>query len=200
MKPTCRHFVGGFYVGKEAKSALRRCALITLRRARNDQSGAVLLEFSFVVIPFIALIVASLYTSLIFFTSQALETSTQKAARLMMTGASQTAATSQADYKAAVCATLPGYMKCDRLFVEVRRATSFASLNMAPPNPTISSSGTVTNVGDYQTPAKSERGMVRLSYVWYAGSGPNNFTLSNRADGNRVLVATSVFMAEPYGS
>ena len=192
--------LGVFTVRKETGIAPRCGVLTALRRFGVDKSGAVLLEFSFVVIPFIALIVASLYTSLIFFTSQALETSAQKAARLMVTGISQKAATTQADYKTAVCATLPGYMKCNRLFVEVRRATSFASLNMAAPAPAISATGTVTNTGDYQTPAKSERGMVRLSYVWYAGSGPNNFTLSDRADGNRVLVATSVFMAEPYGS
>ncbi len=180
--------------------ASRRIVPAVLRRVGTNKSGAVMLEFSFVVIPFIALIVASLYTSLIFFTSQALETSAQKAARLMITGTSQMAGTSQANYKTAVCATLPGYMKCDRLYIEVRRATSFASLNMAAPAPAISPTGTVTNSGDYNTPAKSERGMVRLSYVWYAGSGPNDFTLSNRTDGNRVLVATSVFMAEPYGN
>ena len=192
--------MGVFTVRKETSIAPQRGVLTALHRVGGDKSGAVLLEFSFVVIPFIALIVASLYTSLIFFTSQALETSAQKAARLMVTGTSQKAGTTQAAYKTAVCATLPGYMKCNRLYIEARRATSFASLNMAAPAPAISATGTVTNTGDYNTPAKSERGMVRLSYVWYAGSGPNDFTLSNRTDGNRVLVATSVFMAEPYGS
>ena len=184
----------------EVKNARRRAWLIKARQCLGNNKGAVLLEFAFVVIPFIALIVASLYTSLIFFTSQVLESSVQRAARLVTTGTAQKAGTTQADYKAQVCASLPGYMKCNRLFVEVRRATSFATLNMAPPTPAISGTGTVTNSGDYQNVAKSEPGMVRLSYVWYAGSGPNNFTLSNRADGNRVLVATSVFMAEPYGN
>lgn len=187
-------------MGKATRIAARRSAASALRRIGDDKSGAVMLEFAFVVIPFISLILASLYTSLIFFTSQALETSVQKAARLMSTGTAQKAGTTQAAYKTAVCATLPGYMKCNRLFVEVRRANSFASLNMSAPSPTINSAGQVTNSGDYQTIARSEQGMVRLSYVWYAGSGPNSFNLSNRADGNRVLVATSVFLAEPFGS
>jgi Flp pilus assembly protein TadG len=187
-------------VNKGAKPSVRPSAEPILRRVGRDASGAVMLEFAFVVIPFIALILASLYTSLIFFTSQALESSVQRAARQIATGSAQKAGTTQAQYKTAICASLPGYMKCNRLFVEVRRATSFASLDLSAPAPTINAAGEVTNSGDYQTVATSERGMVRLSYVWYAGSGPNNLNLSNRADGNRVLVATSVFMAEPYGS
>jgi Flp pilus assembly protein TadG len=171
-----------------------------VHRLRHNQSGAVMLEFAFVAIPFIAVILASLYTSLIFFTGEALNTSNQKAARLMITGTSQKASTTQAAYKAQVCETLPKYMKCDRLFIDVRKASTFASLDTSIPTINIDSSGNVTNAGNYQTIGKGEIGMVRLIYVWYAGSGPNGLDLSNTTGGNRTLMTTSVFMAEPYGS
>jgi Flp pilus assembly protein TadG len=180
--------------------AARDRAASAFRRIGGETGGAVMLEFAFVVIPFVALILASLYTSLIFFTAQALETTGQKSARAMITGSVQKAGTTQSAFKTQVCASLPTFMKCNRLFVDVRKSTSFASLNMAAPVVTIDADGNVTNSGDYQLISKGDKGMVRLAYVWYAGSGPNGLDLSNTTGGNRILVATSVFMAEPFGS
>jgi Flp pilus assembly protein TadG len=170
----------------------------TLSRLRADASGAVMLEFAFVAIPFIAMILASLYTSLIFFSSQALETAVQTSARLMMTGTAQKAATTQAAYKTQVCANLPTYMKCSRIYIDVRTAGSFSTMNMAAPTPTIDADGNVTNSGGYTSIPKGQIGMVRLAYVWQAGSGPLGLDLSNTTGNNRVLIATSVFITEPY--
>jgi Flp pilus assembly protein TadG len=172
----------------------------TLSRLRADVSGAVMLEFAFVAIPFIAMILASLYTSLIFFSSQALETAVQKSARLMITGTAQKASTTQSQYKTQVCANLPTYMKCSRLYVDVRAAGSFGAMDMTAPTPTIDADGNVTNSGGYAAIGKSQIGMVRLAYVWEAGKGPNGLDLSNTTGNNRVLVATSVFVTEPYAS
>ncbi len=182
-------------VNQTQESVSRRGILSRLRR---DRSGAVMLEFAFVVIPFIAMILASLYTSLNFFTSQALETSVQKAARLMITGAAQKAGTSQSAYKTAICATLPNYMKCSRLHVDVRSAARFNSMDMSASTPTIDSDGNVTNSGSFASITKGQIGLVRLSYIWQAGSGPNGLDLSNATGGNRILIATSVFITEPY--
>ena len=158
-----------------------------------------MLEFAFVVIPFMAMIFASLYTSLVFFCSQALETTVQSSARLIITGTAQKAGTSQVDFKAQVCAKLPNFMKCSRLYVDVRKANSFAALNMAAPALTIDADGNVTNTGAYNLPAKGEQGMVRIAYVWPTGTGPGGLDLSNTSNNNRILISTSVFMAEPFG-
>ena len=158
-----------------------------------------MLEFAFVVIPFIALILASLYTSLIYFSTQALETVVQASARPLVTGFAQLSGTSQSAFKTQICSNLPTYMKCSKLYVDVRRSTSFATLNMSAPTVTVNASGDVTNVGAYETIGKSEMGLVRLAYVWDAGSGPGGLDLSNMSNGKRLLIATSVFRAEPYG-
>lgn len=177
-----------------------RRAASALKRVRHDDCGAVMLEFAFVVIPFIALILASLYTSLIYFSTQALETAVQASARAMITGTAQQAGTTQAAYKAQVCSNLPTYMQCSKLYVDVRRSTSFASLNMSAPNITVDTNGNVTNTGAYETIARSEMGLVRIAYVWEAGSGPLGLDLSTMSNGKRLLIATSVFRAEPYGA
>lgn len=169
-----------------------------LRRVCRDNGGAVMLEFAFVVIPFIAVLLASLYTSLIYFSTQALETAVQTSAREMITGRAQQTGLSQSAFKTRVCNNLPAYMKCSRLYVDVRRSSSFASLNMTAPAVTVDASGNVTNTGSYEIIDTSEIGLVRLAYVWEAGSGPLGLDLSNMSDGKRLLVATSVFRAEPY--
>jgi Flp pilus assembly protein TadG len=171
-----------------------------LRRVRRDKSGAVMLEFAFVVIPFIAVLLASLYTSLIYFSTQALDTVVQTAARRVITGSAQTSGMSQSAFKTQVCNSLPTYMKCSRLYVDVRRAASFGALNMATPVVNVDGDGNVTNAGNYDTIGKSEMGMVRIAYVWQAGAGPHGLDLSTMANGNRLLIATSVFRAEPYGA
>jgi Flp pilus assembly protein TadG len=171
-----------------------------LSRLRDDARGAVMLEFAFVVIPFIAMILASLYTSLVFFSSQALETAVQKSARLMITGIPQLANTDQAGFKAQVCANLPTYMKCSRLYVDVKTAGSFSTIDMTTPTVTIDASGNVTNSGSYTKIDKDQIGLVRIVYVWQAGSGPMGLDLSNTTGNNRLLIATSVFKTEPYTS
>lgn len=158
-----------------------------------------MLEFAFVAIPFIAMILASLYTSLIYFSTQALETAVQASARSLITGSAQLSGKSQAAYKAEVCSKIPTYMRCSALYVDVRRSASFASLNMSQPNVTVNAAGDVTNSGAYETIGKSEMGLVRLAYVWEAGSGPLGLDLSTMANGKRLLIATAVFRAEPYG-
>lgn len=185
---------------KVTETRARRDVAFVLSRLGRNNDGAVMLEFAFVVIPFIALILASLYTSLIYFTSQALDSAVQRSARVMITGAAQKAGTTKTAYKTQVCNNLPTYMKCSRLFVDVRKASTFASMDLSAPTLTIDVNGNVTNSGSYETIAKGEKGLVRLAYVWYAGTGPNGLDLSNTTGGNRILIATSVFMAEPFGS
>lgn len=165
---------------------------------RSNKRGAVLVEFGFVIIPFMALLMACLYTSLVFFSQQVLETAVQNAARRMAVGTSQKAATTQAAFKNEVCAELPTFMQCSRLYIDVRSATTFSGLNMTTTVPATDADGNVTGSGAYDAIPKNQIGMVRFAYIWPTGGGPLGLTLANSANGRRLLVATSVFQAEPY--
>ncbi|MGJ3626060.1 TadE/TadG family type IV pilus assembly protein [Sphingomonas sp. MMS24-JH45] len=81
------------------------------------------IEFGFIALPLIGIMIAILQIATTFFTQQALETAAEKGSRLLMTGQVQKAGMSAAAYKTAVCGALPTYMKCANLLVDVNVAT-----------------------------------------------------------------------------
>lgn len=62
-----------------------------LRRFRENRTGASAVEFALIAPIFLVLLFAIIETALMFFASQVLETMTQDAARMILTGQAQTA-------------------------------------------------------------------------------------------------------------
>jgi hypothetical protein len=180
----------------------------------SDKKGVAALEFGFVAIPFFALLVASLYTSLSFFTQSAIESATQDAARLLITGQPLSASGrwDQAKFKAKVCESLPDHLDCDRLYIDVRAANSIALIDLSMPafvkNSSSGSSGStlsfddngrVSTSGEYELPLKDQKGMVRLIYIWSYGTGPLGVGANNLDGDKQAIIATSIFTTEPFG-
>ena len=211
-----------FGKGVRGQTAARRyCASV-----RRDRQGTVALEFAIVGPAFIALLLAILYTMCIYLAQQMLETAAQSAGRLLLTGVAQTSrmangnvGMSAADFKNAICngasgtdangqsftipVLLPPMLTCSRLTVNVTSATSYNVSNTAAPTFTYDSNGvlTSTNTGyNYQTggDGKNRIVVVQLIYLWPTGRGPLGLNLINEPNGNRKLVATSVFTTEDY--
>src|SRR3546814_15486596 len=78
--------------------------------------------------PFIVLLIAILQTSLVFFAQQLLETTAEDTSRVILTNQAQKAGTSQADFKSAACSTLPSFMNCNDLMIDVRTVNSFSAV------------------------------------------------------------------------
>lgn len=204
------------------QSAVRRFCT----HVRRDRTGTVAIEFAIVGPAFIALLLAILYTMSIYLAQQMLETAAQSAGRLLLTGTAQTSKMSNgnvgmtaADFKNAICngasgtdvngqsftipVLLPPMLTCSRLTVNVTSATSYNVSNTAAPTFTYDSNGvlTSTNTGyNYQTggDGKNKIVVVQLIYLWPTGRGPLGLNLVNEPNGNRKLVATSVFTTENY--
>lgn len=173
------------------------------RRVRDfarDRRGATIIEFAIVAAPFVALIMAVLQTSLVFFSQQALETSAERTARQLMTGQAQTSGTSQASFKTTACNNLPGFMKCANLMIDVQNADNFSSVDTSMPTLTYDSSGNVTNSWKFSPGGAGSIVIMRTMYQLPVVSGPLGFDLSNMGSNKRLLIATSVFKTEPYGS
>ena len=168
------------------------------RRALVDTSGAVMLEFAFVVVPLVTLIVAVLQVALIFFASQLLDTATQASARTIMTGNTQTAAMSQADFKAAACARLPTFMECSKLTVDVVKSSSFASASTGAPTVTYNGSGDAVFPNRYIPGGPNDIVMVRFMYPWGVIGAPNGLNLATLSNGKFLMMATTVMRTEPY--
>jgi Flp pilus assembly protein TadG len=191
----------------------------------KDRGGAAALEFAIVAPAFIALLLAILYTISIYLAQQMLETAAQSAGRLLLIGSAQSTTMANghigmtaADFKTAICngasgtdangqaitipTLLPPLLSCSRLTVYVTTATSYNVANSAAPTFTYSSSGVLTSTGNYATQSgssgKNRIVVLQLAYLWPTGTGPLGLNLINQPNGNRMLVATSVFTTEDY--
>jgi Flp pilus assembly protein TadG len=184
--------------------ALRRIAtrfrrLTPIRAARRfarHEKGATAVEFGMVALPFLALTFAILETALVFFADQTLEAAVSDSARLILTGQAQTASYSQGDFKTQVCNRLYGMFDCNKLTIDVKNYSSFAAVTTTPPV----TDGKIDSTKTGYTPGGPGCiEAVSLYYAWpiYVTLLGNH--LDNLGNGNRLLVATSVFRNEPFG-
>jgi len=192
----------------------------------RDREGVSALEFAIVAPVFLGLLLAILYTMLIYLAQQMLETAAQSAGRLMLTGIAQNTqlanghvGMSASDFKNAICngftgtgpngqaistpALLPSMLSCSRLTVNVTTVNAYNVSSTSSPTFTYDSNGVLTSTGtgyNYQASGAGQNRIVvvQLIYLWATGKGPLGLNLSNQPNGNRKLVATSVFTTENY--
>ncbi|MBB3953774.1 TadE/TadG family type IV pilus assembly protein [Novosphingobium sediminicola] len=167
-------------------------------RLWHDRAGAAMVEFALVGPAFIALIVAIFQTTFTFIAGQGLETATEASARLLMTGQAQSASYTADQFKTAACATLPPYLSCNNLYIDVTTASSFSSASLAAPTITYDSSGNVSNSFSYTPGSSGAIVVVRFFYLWPTLTGPLGFSLVTTGKSQHLLVATALMKAEGY--
>jgi Flp pilus assembly protein TadG len=187
----------------------RRLAEVTgrLRSSRHFalcRKGATAIEFALVAAPFLALLVATFETALVFFAGRVLDEVTEEASRYILTGQAQQSNMTQAQFLNYVCtssntaALVSALFNCGKLMVNVQNYSDFASASTTGPTLTFNSNGTVSNTWNYAPGTPGSIVVVQVMYQWPIVLGPLNFNLSNLANGNRLLVSTAVFKTEPY--
>jgi len=193
---------------------------------RGDREGVAILEFALVGPAFFALLLAILNTILIYLAQEGLETATEGAARLLLTGEAQTLKAANGtvgmtagDFKNAICngisgkdasgnsvtypSTLPAMLTCANLTVNVTNSTSYNVTSTSAPVFTYNKNGIVTSTNTgYQTGSgtggQNKVVVLQLIYLWPTAIGPLGLDMSNQPDGNRMLVATAIFTTENY--
>jgi Flp pilus assembly protein TadG len=168
-----------------------------LRRFVRRQDGATMVEFSIVVMPFLALLFAIIETALIFFAGQVLETAAADSARLIMTGQAQNLGYDQGKFKEAVCAKVFGLFDCTNgVSIDVKTYPSFAAIDMTDP---IDATGkfNTANFG-YQPGTQGSIVVVRLFYQWPVFVSLLSVNLADIDGGKRLLAAAAVFRNEPF--
>ena len=169
----------------------------------RGEDGSATVEFSLVVIPFLALMFAIMETALVFFAGQYLETVATDSTRLILTGQAQTSAWSQSQFQTQVCAKLVALFNCSGLVIDVQTYANFANTNTSLPLsngqwsfPTNAQGQPVTT---FQPGNPGDIVVARLMYewpvwVWFPGLS----ALSNMTNKGRLLMATAAFRNEPY--
>jgi Flp pilus assembly protein TadG len=165
------------------------------RRFARGTSGTAAIEFSMVALPFFSLMFAIFDSSLIYFSTSALENGVNSAARLIRTGQVQSAGISEAQFRQLVCNNISPLLGCDgRLMLDVRKYTSFGSV--ASP-PALDANGNFTNNTQFQAGVAGDVIVVRAFYAWPVFS-PTGWVFSNMSDHNRMISASTAFKNEPF--
>ena len=172
-------------------------SLHRLRRLPQDEGAATAVEFAILITPLMFLLLASLQLGIIFFANQALQSAAMKSARELMTGSVQDAGLSQSQFQAKVCANATVLFNCNNIMVDVESASSYSSISTTPLTPTYDANGNVTNMS-FSPGGAGDIVILRVMYSWPVVAGPLLPGLANESNGNRLLVATSVFKNEPY--
>ncbi|MBV1691125.1 pilus assembly protein [Novosphingobium sp. G106] len=169
-----------------------------LRRLSGDQRGVSVLQFAIIAPAFIAVMIAVIEIAFVYLAQGGLETAADAASRELMTGQAQQGGMTSAQFKTAVCASLPPYLKCSSLMIDVSTASSYSGANLGTPTLTYDSSGNVNNSFSYNPGTQGAIVVVRLMYLWPTITGPLGFNISNQTGNNRLLIATSVLKSEYY--
>jgi Flp pilus assembly protein TadG len=184
-----------FIASRRAGRGLMRFARRLLRR----DDGTTVIEFGIVVIPFFALLFAIIEIALVFYAGQVLETAVGDASRLIMTGQAQTGAFSQTQFKTEVCNRLHALFDCQSgIKIDVQKYANFGSGNLSKP---LDNQGNVdtSNFG-YNPGAACDIVIVRVIYEWPTFVRHFGLDLADLPDGKRLLMSTSAFRNEPYGT
>lgn len=183
---------------KNARSARRFRGTLRalLCRFARREDGTAAIEFSLVVLPFLALMIAIIETAIVFFAGQTLETAVADSARLILTGQAQSGNFDQTAFKQQVCARIYALFDCaNGIYVDVRTASTFATVTLTPP---LDNNGNLTNNFVYQPGGPCAIVVVRLFYQWPIYMQLMGLGLSNMAGQNRLLTATAAFRNEPF--
>ncbi|MFD1107576.1 TadE/TadG family type IV pilus assembly protein [Sphingobium olei] len=167
----------------------------SLAGLKSDHRGAALVEFGFIVIPLIAIVLAIVQVSITLFTQQTLETATEKSARLVMTGQNRAGNTTQAQFKTVVCGKLPSFVKCSDVMVDIAAFPTMAAADTSTPTITYNN-GVPSNSWSYDPGDDGEVVRLRIMYLASSAAGPLNFTVANQPNGKRLMIATLIFKNE----
>lgn len=181
-----------------ARSFFRARPRAALAKFLRREDGSAAVEYAMVSLPFLGLVFAIVQTAIIFMAQQELETATEEASRLLLTGQAQIAGLTQAQFLTKVCNQLVALFNCNNVMVDVETANSFTDVSTAAPTLTFNAQGQVTNTWSYTPGNPSTIVIMRVMYQWPLVKGPLSFNLANLSNGNRLLMATAVFQTEPY--
>ncbi len=172
----------------------------TVARFLRQRSGATAVEFALIAVPFFLILMATAQTAIVFMAQQELETVTEQASRLILTNHATNMSASA--FASQVCA-VPGatiMFNCSKFMINVQNygtGTSFSGATTAAPTLTFDKNGNVTNSWSFNPGGVGSIVVVQVMYQWPIFLKPFSYNLSNLSNGNRLLLATSVFRNEP---
>jgi Flp pilus assembly protein TadG len=164
------------------------------RFIRTKQASSAV-EFALTAAPFAALLVAILQTAVILLAQQVLQTATEQAARLIMTGQAQNAGMSSSQFQQKVCNHATALFSCSGIYVTVQTFSNFSSVSMTSP---VSNGQMNSSLLQFTPGGDGDIVVVQTYYEWPLVLGPLGFNMSNMNGNSLLLVGTAAFRNEPF--
>ncbi len=178
-----------------ANRATRLLRWPAVRRLVRREDGTVAIEFAFVAMPFFALLVATIETSLIFFAGQTLETAVADSARMIMTLQAQNSGYDYNAFKAQICSRIHALFDCaNGVKLDVNTASAFSGVNTSQP---LDANGNLTISNTYNPGGPGDIVVVRVVYQWPVWAQFFGINLINASGNTKLLMSTAVFRNEP---
>jgi len=157
-----------------------------------------MVEFALVLVPLLLLIFGTLELGFVFWGTYELENATEDAARQIRTGQVANAGMTESGFKTLVCNRVTILSQCEsKLRLDVRTFSSFGDIASNAPAPL---DGDQELKDDFNWDPGNPRSIVLVStfYQWPLVTGLTSVSLSNMADGDRLLRASAAFRNEAW--
>ncbi|MEJ2227351.1 MAG: pilus assembly protein [Alphaproteobacteria bacterium] len=165
-------------------------------RLWRSERGATLIEFAFIMIPFFMLIFGIFEVGFVFWGIYDLENATEDAARQIRTGQVYAGGVDLDGFKSRVCSHVSVLGNCmTKIRIDVQSYDSFSQLT----SPTaLDGDGNLQNSFSYSPGGPGQVVLVSAFYEWPLINPMTGISLSNMANGNRLLRASVAFRNEPF--
>lgn len=163
------------------------------------ERGASLIEFAIIVIPFFALLFGTLEVGFIVWGTQELENATEEAARQIRTGQIHASGNNTEEgFRTLVCSRVSLLGQCEtKLRLDVRSFGNFGDIAPNAPG-ALDADGNLTDDFTYDPGGPGSIMLVSTFYQWPLLNIITSISLSNMADGDRLLRATAAFRNENW--
>jgi len=162
---------------------------------KNDE-GSTAVEFSFVALPLILMMIGIIEMSLMFTAQSLLEASTGSAARIIRTGQLQQAGSPEDLFVDTMCDFAEMLIPCEDIRYQVMSLNDFGEADGVP-EPTFDENGEMEDSG-FSPGGVNDVVMIRTSYAYPIVTPIMQLVLPNNDNNSRTLVSTIVFKTEPY--
>ncbi|MBX2806364.1 MAG: pilus assembly protein [Hyphomicrobiales bacterium] len=158
-----------------------------------------LVEFAIVVVPFFILLFGSLELGFVLWGTYDLENATNDVARSIRTGEVRSANLSPEQFRERVCSQATLLPDCaNELRVDVRSFTSVGAMQAGGSPEPLDEDGNLQDNFTWNTGGPSSVVLVTAFYPWPLFNLTTAYSISNMADGNRLLRTSIAFRNEPY--
>lgn len=171
-----------------------------LSSAARDRNGSAAVEFSLVVVPFLAIMMSTFEVGWFYFANSQTDAATIEASRFIRTGQAQEGGFDKDEFFEAVCPHLEIFGDCSStLTVQVDTFSSFATL-AADTSPVICRDDDTDKIEELTYDPGSDNSIVRVRIcLLYKTLNPTiGVNVSNVEGGKRRLYGTYIFRNEPY--